>query len=123
MQGVQSCKDVPHTRQLVVDFTTLHNQFKSFSSLFEHHYDGPYPVHANGEFLRSFIPKNAYCLISFVGAESTNHDKGLLRVLIEIVRDGLIANWRYHQFRIHWYIPWLKTLLMSFFQLHKHHTT
>ena len=121
MQDVQSCKDVPHKHQLVLNFTTLHNQIRSFSNIFEDHYDDPYLVHANGEFLSSFITTNTYCLIFFVGAKSTNHNKGLLRVLIEIVLDDLRAKWRYHQFRIHWYIPWLKTLLMSFLQLHKCH--
>ena len=48
MQDMQSCKDVPHKHQLVMDCTTLHNQIRSFPNLLEHYYEDPYLVDANG---------------------------------------------------------------------------
>ena len=86
MQDMQSCKDVPHKHQLVMDCTTLHNQIRSFSSLFKHRYEDPYLVDAN-----------------------------------EIVHEHLRVKWCYNQFWIHWYIPWLKILLVSSLHLHKRH--
>ena len=38
---------------------------------------------------------------------------------IELVHGNLRTKRRYNQFRVHWYIPWLKTLLVSFLHLHK----
>ena len=105
------------------NFTTVHNQNRDFVSLIEHHYKDPYLVDAYDKFSTKFIPKNAYCLISFVGAEFTKHNKGLMRVLIEVVLDDLRAKWHYNQLRVHWYIPWLKTLLVNVLLLHKRHAT
>ena len=42
-------------------------------------------------------------------------------VVIEIVREHLRVKWHYNQFRIHWYIPWLKTLLVISLHLYKRH--
>ena len=119
MQVVQSFKDVPHKHQLVMDLTTLHNQIRSFSSLFEHYYEDPFLVNTNGEISSSFIPTSTNCVISFVGPNVTIHDKGLICAFVEIVRERLRAKWHCNQCRVHWYIPWLKTLLVIFLQLHK----
>ena len=74
-------QDVPVKHQLVMDFSTLHNQIRSFPCLFEHCYEDPFLVNANGEFSSDFIPTNTNCVISFVGPNMTIHDKGLIKSL------------------------------------------
>ena len=42
---------------------------------------------------------------------------------IELVHGDLRAKRCYNQLHVHWYILWLKTLLISFLHLHKCHAT
>ena len=69
---------MPHIYQLVMDCTTLHNQIRSFSSLFGYRYEDPYLVDANDKFSSDFISISTHYLISFVGVKFTIRNKEVM---------------------------------------------
>ena len=71
--------------QLVMNYTTLHNQISGFASLIEHHYKDPYLVHVNVKFSCDFMPITTNCVIYCVGPNLTFHDKSLVKELWSVI--------------------------------------